>query len=63
MVAPYADPEKKWPHKELRFERSALVPLLQQAAVAYGEPRYQELLQFLPADEVAANRARLLYDR
>ena len=63
VVAPYADPKKKWPHKELRVERSALLPLLQQAAVVYGEPRYQELLQFLPADEVAANRARLLYDR
>lgn len=63
VVAPYADPEKKWPHKELHFERSTLLPLLQQAAVVYNEPRYRDMLQLLPADEAAANRARLLYAR
>jgi len=60
-VVPYADPQKKWPHKELHFERSALLPVLQQAAAVYGEPRYRDMLQLFPAEEVAANRARLLY--
>ena len=61
LVAKYADPEKKWPHKELHFDRPALVPVLQQAAAAYHEPRYRNLLQSFPAEEVAANRACLLY--
>jgi len=62
-VALYADPEKKWPHRELRFDRSGLLPLLAQAAVVYGDPRYQQLLELLPRGEVAAHRARLLYPR
>ncbi len=61
VVAPYADPNKTWPHKELHFDRSELLPLLQHAALVFDEPRYRELLQFFPADEVAANRAKLLY--
>jgi hypothetical protein len=63
FVVPYAAPEKKWPHKELHFERSALLPLLLQAAVVYGDPRYRQLLELLPADEVAGHRVRLLYPR
>jgi hypothetical protein len=61
FVAPYAAPEKKWPHPELHFGRSALVPLLQQGAVVYGDPGYRQLLELLPAADVAANRSRLLY--
>ena len=61
-VVPYADPEKKWPHPELHFERSALLPVLQQAAVVYGDPRcYRPVRELLPAADVAANRSRLLY--
>ena len=63
VVAPYADPEKQWPHKELHFQRSALVPILEQAAMVYGDPSYRRLLELFPADEVAGQRARLLYPR
>jgi hypothetical protein len=60
-VAEYADPEKKWPHKELHFNRIDLLPLLQQAAVVYDEPRYRRLLELLPAEAVASDYATLLY--
>jgi hypothetical protein len=60
VVVPYSSPEKKWPHPELHFDRSALLPFLQQAAVVYGDPRYRQLLELLPADEVAAHRVKLL---
>jgi len=62
-LAEYADPEKKWPHKELHFERSGLVPVLLQAAVVYREPRYRKLIEMFPAAEVAAHRGRLVYSR
>lgn len=62
-VAEYARPDKRWPHKELHFDRSGLVPILMQAAVVYREPRYQKLLEESPAGEVAAHRARLFYFR
>lgn len=62
-VAQYANPEKQWPHKELRFRRAELVPILHQAAGVYHEPRYQRLLQLLPAEEVASNRVQLLCPR
>ena len=61
FVAQYAEPDKAWPHQELHFQRSDLVPFLQQAAVIYDDPRYRKLLALLPATDVVANRSRLLY--
>jgi hypothetical protein len=61
FVAPYAEAEKKWPRPELHFERSGLLPFLQRAATVYKDPRYKQLLELLPADEVAKSRSRLLH--
>ena len=60
FVVPYADPEKKWTHKELNFSRSALIPSLQQAALVYADSRYRQLRALLPSAEVSPHRALLL---
>ncbi len=64
FLAPYADPARKWPHPQigsLTSYRLELAPLLRQGARAYGEKQYEELLQKLPASDVAAHRMQLLY--
>jgi hypothetical protein len=61
VVAPYANPELTWPHPELKFDRSALIGLLQQAALVYQDPRYRQLRDLLPSSDVAPHRAQLLY--
>lgn len=61
-LAPYADPERKWPHKDLKFDRLSLIPLLGQAAAVYGE-QYRQLLSKLPDKEVAHSAGRLIYRR
>ena len=62
FLAVYADPEKVWPHKDLKFDRTQLIPLLQQGAAVYGE-RYQRALEKLPANQVAQSRGQLIYAR
>jgi hypothetical protein len=62
FLADYADPDKAWPHKDLKFDRTSLIPLLQQGAMVYGEP-YQQALEKLPAKEVAESRGQLTYGR
>jgi hypothetical protein len=60
FLAAYADPDQAWPYKDLKFERTSLIPLLQQGAVVYGE-QYQRTLEALPTEEVAESRGRLTY--
>jgi len=60
-VAPYADPQRAWPHRELRLERDPLLPLLQQAAAIYHQPRYRQAIEFFPAEQLRTSRGRLLY--
>jgi hypothetical protein len=62
FLAPYADPEKPWPYKDLKFNRTALIPVLQQAAAAYG-PAYRQALSKLPEKEVRQSLGQLLYAR
>lgn len=62
FVAKYADPDLAWPYKDLKFERAALIPLLEQGAAAYGET-YQQALAKLPPDDTARSRSRLMFAR
>jgi hypothetical protein len=62
FLAAYADPEKSWPYKDLKFDRSALIPLLQQAVAVYG-PTYCEALAKLPQKQVSQDLAQLMYAR
>jgi hypothetical protein len=61
-LADYADPEQAWPHKDLKFDRTQLIPLLQQGAPMYGE-RCRRALDKLPATQVAQSRGQLTYTR
>jgi hypothetical protein len=62
FLAPYADPETKWPHPQIGGANYALtlLPLLLRGAKTYKEPRYQTLLAKLPP-EAASHRAYLLF--
>ena len=60
-LAPYTDPEKKWPHHQLNaLKRSSLLPALERAAAVYGDEAFGPALRRLPADEVAKDRVRLM---
>ena len=64
-LIPYATGAKKWQHNQITTVRSgALFPLLRRAAIAYNQPRYEELITKLTADEdPRAERVNLLYPR
>lgn len=65
FLAPYADPEKQWPYEQISgvklSARMDIAMLLQRAAIAYKDPRYEAMLQKLPADEVQSNRMQILW--
>jgi hypothetical protein len=59
-LAPYADPAKKWPGKQLNaFTPADLVPILLQAQAVYGPDPYTKELAFLPKGLVAQDRMNL----
>ena len=60
-LAPYADPAHAWPHRQIsELKRSRLFPFLRQAQVLGGGD-YARWVALLPADEVARDRANLLW--
>lgn len=60
-VAPYADPERPWPHPTIReAERVRLLPLLLHGAAAYGSEDYRRWAGKLPAEETGIHRAQLV---
>lgn len=49
FLAPYADPNTKWPYEEIKhFNRNDLLPLLQFAADNYGIEHYEKYIALLP---------------
>jgi len=61
-LAPYADPRRKWPGRQITpTEPDLLVLPLEQARLLYGDPRYDALLRRIPQDAVRSHRAQLLY--
>ena len=49
FLAPYADPKRKWPYKEIEtFDRNDLLPLLRFAADNYDRDRYEISIAMLP---------------
>jgi hypothetical protein len=66
FVAPYMDPGKAWPHEQINREKrmtNELPTLLRRAAIAYHDPRYEEMLQAHAPPGLGANRMQLLYAR
>ena len=62
FMAPYADPAKAWPYKQIRRpNRSELGVLLLRAAAVYPGSDLAAALKFYHADELAANPARLCF--
>lgn len=62
FLAPFADPNKKWEHQQIGNAeyQMTLLPLLKRGA-AFEGANYQEFIEKLRPDKVAANRALLLY--
>jgi hypothetical protein len=61
-LAPYADPRRKWPGRQITpTEPDLLVLPLEQARLAYHDARYGALLRQIPDDAVRSHRAQLLY--
>ena len=61
FLLPYViDPSKKWPYAQIKdFKRADFAPLLRQAAVAYNDSKYENILAAFPA--VSHERLQLLY--
>jgi Alginate lyase len=60
-LIPYATGEKKWEYEQLKgVQGGGLALFLRRAAVAYGEPRYEKLIEKLPGRGVSG-AAMLLY--
>lgn len=60
-LAPYADPTRAWPHRQIsELKRIRLLPFLRQAQVLGGID-HGRWIGLLPADEVARDRANLLW--
>jgi hypothetical protein len=63
FMAQYAAPKSQWPYQEIgenKF-RAVLYALLHRAAAKYGEPRYETILDDLPAGTLRDERFLLLY--
>ena len=62
FLARYADGDEDWLAEQITpLRRVTLLPVLRRAALAYGDGRYGTLTERLPADEVAGDRAQLLW--
>jgi hypothetical protein len=63
-LAPYADPEKKWPHQQItESSPTGLFSLLRRGSIVYGDERYEALIEKIPAAEMAADRTNFLWPR
>lgn len=60
FIAPYADADRKWPHKQIkRFDRTDLLELLVYGRRVFADETYGKLIGKLPAERIAAHRIRL----
>ncbi len=65
-IAPFADPAQKWPHEQinnLENARADLAYLLHRAAIAFREPKYEDLLTKHLAKEAEQSPWQLLWPR
>jgi hypothetical protein len=62
-LIPYATGEKEWKHEQIEKAKFAdLAPLLRRAAVAYGEPKYEKLIEKV-APEGLSGASALMYPK
>ena len=61
-VGPFADPEKKWPHKQITEPRRIrLLLILRHAYLVYKDPKYLEWMEKIPEEERGGHISALLY--
>lgn len=64
FLAPYADPEKKWPHKQISpYSPAHLFSLLRRGAIAYKDDSYETLTRKISKDDTVASHIQLLWPR
>jgi hypothetical protein len=62
-LAPFAAGEKEWKHEQIEKAKFAdLAPLLRRASVAYGEPKYESLIEKVAPKGLSAQNA-LMYPK
>jgi len=62
FLAPYADPALAWPYPQIApLQPGRLVAILYEAATAYQDSRYLDLIVQMDAADVRAERAHLLW--
>ena len=63
-LAPYADPEEKWPHEQIaEYSSAGLFALLRRGSIVYRDRKYEALIRKMPAAETVADRTNLLWPR
>jgi hypothetical protein len=61
-LAPYADSEKKWPHKQISEpKRAKLLPLLRQGFQVYEDTEYMNMIRNIPEADRMIDMSRLLH--
>jgi hypothetical protein len=64
LLAPHADPAKKWPYQQItQSGPERLFSLLRRGSIVYGGERYEKLIEKIPAAEIMADRTNLLWPR
>jgi len=64
FLAPYADPDKKWPHEQISNYRAGdLFSLLRRGAIVYNDDKYEAIIRKIPQSEIAASRTNLFWPR
>lgn len=62
FMAPYVDPNSKWPYQQIeKFGRNSLATLLFRAAPEYPDAHYEILLEKANTNELASSEERLLF--
>ena len=61
-LAPYADAEKEWPHKQItELERAKLLPLLRQGFQVYEDQEYLNMILEIPEADRMKDMSGLFY--
>jgi len=64
FMLPYTVGGQTWQHQQIKkYDVDTMFPLLRRAAIAYHEPKYEELIGKLPPKDFAAERTNLLFPK
>jgi hypothetical protein len=62
FMAPYVDPESKWPYQQIeKPDRAALAALMLRAAPQFSDAHYEKYLEKADANKLASSEDRLLF--